>query len=109
VNDWLVATWGARFGERPDGFAASGMAAALAAAAALARAPSAAADDLIAALAGLRVATPAGETLFRREDHQALQPIFHFRRDPQAASGLPTLVHEFAIGEIKLPIGTGRD
>jgi branched-chain amino acid transport system substrate-binding protein len=109
VNDWLVATWGARFGERPDGFAASGMAAALAAAAALAHAPSAAADDLIAALAGLRVATPAGETLFRREDHQALQPIFHFRRDPQAASGLPTLVHEFAIGEIKLPIGTGRD
>jgi branched-chain amino acid transport system substrate-binding protein len=57
----------------------------------------------------MRFATPKGEMVFRREDHQALQAVYQFRWDPQAASGLPELVHEFAIPEINLPIRAGRD
>jgi branched-chain amino acid transport system substrate-binding protein len=109
ANDFLIAAWGARFGERPDGFAASGMTAALAAVAALSRAPAGGTNDLIAAMEGMRFATPKGEMVFRREDHQALQAVYQFRWDPQAASGLPELVHEFATPEIKLPIRAGRD
>jgi len=39
------------------------------------------------------------------EDHQALQPLYHVRCDPQAASSLPMLVREIPAAEIKLPIG----
>ena len=109
VNDWLVAAWAERFRERPDGFAAGGMAAALAAVEALATAPSLATEDLIAAMAGMRFATPKGIMIFRREDHQALQAMYHVRVDPQAASDMPELVHEIAISEMKLPIRNGQD
>jgi branched-chain amino acid transport system substrate-binding protein len=60
---------------------------------------------LIAALAGMRFATPKGTMMLRREDHQALQPLYQIRCDPQAGSSLPMLVREIAAAEIKLPIG----
>jgi branched-chain amino acid transport system substrate-binding protein len=105
VNDWLVARWAERFHEYPDGFAAGGMSAALAVAQALAAVPSVETEALSAALAGMSFATPKGTMVFRREDHQALQPLYHVRCDPQAASPLPMLVREIAAAEIRLPIG----
>jgi branched-chain amino acid transport system substrate-binding protein len=105
VNDWLVARWAERFHEYPDEFAAGGMSAALAVAQALAAAPSAETEALIAALAGMRFATPKGATVLRREDHQALQPLYQIRCDPQAGAALPVLVREIAADEIRLPIG----
>jgi branched-chain amino acid transport system substrate-binding protein len=105
VNDWLVARWAERFHEYPDGFAAGGMSAALAVTQALAAVPSAETQALSAALAGMSFATPKGTMVFRREDHQALQPLYHVRCDPQAASSLPMLVREIPAAEIKLPIG----
>jgi branched-chain amino acid transport system substrate-binding protein len=45
--------------------------------------------------------------IFRKEDHQALQVMYHFRAEPQVASGVPELVHEFTIRELPLPIRPG--
>jgi branched-chain amino acid transport system substrate-binding protein len=105
VNDWLVARWVERFHEYPDGFAAEGMSAALTVIQALAAVPSAETEALIAALAGMRFAAPKGTMMLRREDHQALQPLYQIRCDPQAGSSFPMLVREIAAAEIKLPIG----
>lgn len=104
VNDWLVARWDERFHERPDGYAAGGMSAALAIVQALAQAPAADTEALVAALAGMNVATPKGTMVLRREDRQALQVMYHFRFDP-AVAALPELVREIAIADIKLPLG----
>jgi branched-chain amino acid transport system substrate-binding protein len=105
ANDWLVAMWRERFHERPDGFAASGMAAAMAVANALAMAGSADTEELIAAMEGMSFETPKGRMTFRKEDHQALQAMYYYRLE--SSPGLPELVHEISIGEIPLPIQGG--
>jgi branched-chain amino acid transport system substrate-binding protein len=97
ANDRLVAAWGKRFHARPDGFAADGMIAAIALIAAVEAAPSTDTEALIGALEGLRFETPKGEMILRKEDHQALQVMYHFRSE---AKGAPELVHEFTIPEL---------
>ncbi len=97
-NDRLVAAWRERSHARPDGFAADGMTAALALVAALAAAVDT--EALVATLEGLRFATPKGDMILRKEDHQALQVMYHFRSEPTIAGGAPELVHEFAIQEL---------
>jgi branched-chain amino acid transport system substrate-binding protein len=109
VNDWLVAAWRHHYRERPDGFAAGGMTAAIALIAALQAAPVMETEALAATMEGLRFDTAKGGMIFRKEDHQALQVMYHFRSEPQTAGGAPELVHEFAIPELTLPIGSGHD
>jgi branched-chain amino acid transport system substrate-binding protein len=58
---------------------AGGFAAAAAVVAGLHKAGSRDTEQLIAALEGLTFETPKGPMTFRKEDHQALQEMFHWR------------------------------
>ena len=91
-----------RGGERPDAATADGMTAAIAVVDALAVARSTEADALISALEGLSFETPKGRMAIRPEDHQTLQTMYQFRKQP--TSDLPELAREIGISEISLPV-----
>jgi branched-chain amino acid transport system substrate-binding protein len=78
-NDWLKTEYQKRFGAPPDFFVAGGFAAAAAVVAGLSKAGSSDSEKLIAAMEGLTFDTPKGPMTFRKEDHQALQDMYHFR------------------------------
>jgi branched-chain amino acid transport system substrate-binding protein len=79
VNDWLKAEYQKRYNAPPDFFVAGGFAAASAVVAALTKAGSTDTEKLIAAMEGLTFDTPKGSMTFRKEDHQALQEMYHWR------------------------------
>jgi hypothetical protein len=79
VNDWLVAEHQKRFNAPPDFFTAGGFASAMAVVAAVTKAKSLDTEKLIAAMEGLEFDTPKGKMVFRKEDHQALQSMYHFK------------------------------
>ena len=79
LNDWLKAEYQKRYGAPPDFFVAGGFAAAAAVVAGLKKAGSSDTEKLIAAMEGLSFDTPKGPMTFRKEDHQALQDMYHFR------------------------------
>lgn len=110
VNDWLVKTYQERFGGPPDFFVPGGMAAGMAIVAGIRKAGSTEADKLIPAMEGLTFDTPKGAMTFRREDHQALQVMYHFRVkvDPKLEWGVPELVREIPISEMNIPISNKR-
>lgn len=111
VNDWLVREHERRFGGPPDFLTAGGMAAAMAVVRALQRTGGdPGTERLIAAMEGMDFDTPKGRMSFRREDHQALQDMFHFRIrvDPAVAWGIPELVRVLPAAEIPLPVRNGR-
>ena len=91
VNDWLVAEHKKRFNEPPDFFTAGGFAAAMATVAAIEKAKSTDSEKLIAAMEGMEFDTPKGKMVFRKEDHQALQSMYHFKIkvDPECRLGDP--------------------
>ncbi|MEQ8816388.1 MAG: substrate-binding domain-containing protein [Thalassobaculum sp.] len=106
VNDWLVSEHQKRFSAPPDFFTAGGMAAGIAVVEALKKAPSGETEALIAAMEGMEFMTPKGVMKFRKEDHQALQSMYHFRIkvDPAVAWGIPELVRELKIEEMDIPV-----
>lgn len=106
VNDWLVAEHTKRFNAPPDFFTAGGMAAGIAVVEALKKAPSGKTEDLIKAMEGMEFMTPKGAMRFRKEDHQALQSMYHFRIkvDPAVAWGIPELVRELKIDDMDVPV-----
>ncbi len=106
INDWLVKTHQERFDGPPDFFTAGGMAAALAVVKTLETAKSTETEDLIAAMEGMSWQTPKGEMTFRKEDHQALQSMYHFkiRVDPKVKWAIPDLVREIKPSEMNIPI-----
>jgi branched-chain amino acid transport system substrate-binding protein len=110
VNDWLVAEHMKRFNEPPDFFTAGGMAAAMAIVTALKKAKSSATEDMIAAMEGMSFETPKGTMMFRKEDHQALQSMYHFkiRVDDKVEWGVPQLVRELKIEDMKIPVRTKK-
>ena len=110
VNDWLVAEHQKRFNAPPDFFTAGGFAAAMAVVAAVQKAKSTDTEKLIAAMEGLEFDTPKGKMVFRKEDHQALQSMYHFKikSDPAVAWGIPELVRELKIEDMKVPIQNKR-
>ncbi|KAB2851521.1 MAG: ABC transporter substrate-binding protein [Hyphomicrobiaceae bacterium] len=79
LNDWLKAEYTKRHKAPPDFFVAGGFSAAAAVVAALTKAGSTETEKLIAAMEGMTFDTPKGPMTFRKEDHQALQDMFHFR------------------------------
>jgi len=79
MNDWLKAEYQKRFNAPPDFFVAGGFAAASALVAGLTKAQSTETEKLIAALEGLTFDTPKGAMTLRKEDHQALQEMYHWR------------------------------
>jgi len=106
VNDWLVKEHQDRFGEPPDFFTAGGMAAGIALVEALKTAGSTDTEDLIAAMEGMEFETPKGKMMFRPEDHQALQSMYHFKIkvDPDVEWGIPELVRELKIEDMDIPV-----
>ena len=79
MNDWLKAEYQKRYNAPPDFFVAGGFAAASAVFSALEKAGSTDTEKLIAAMEGMSFDTPKGSMTFRKEDHQALQDMYHFR------------------------------
>ncbi|MFD2251091.1 branched-chain amino acid transport system substrate-binding protein [Pseudochelatococcus lubricantis] len=106
ANKWLVKTHQERFGAPPDFFTAGGMAAGIAIVEAIRKAGSTDTEALIAAMEGMEWETPKGKMIFRPEDHQALQEMYHFRIkvDPAVAWGIPELVRVIGIDEMKVPV-----
>lgn len=110
VNDWLVKEHMQRFNEPPDFFTAGGFAAAMAAVTALKKAGSTDTEKLIATMEGMAFDTPKGKMVFRKEDHQALQSMYHFkiRVDPSVKWAIPELVREIKPEEMHIPIRNKR-
>jgi branched-chain amino acid transport system substrate-binding protein len=79
MNDWLKAEYQKRYNAPPDFFVAGGFAAASAVVTALQKAGSTDTEKLIAAMEGMSFDTPKGTMIFRKEDHQALQDMYHWR------------------------------
>jgi branched-chain amino acid transport system substrate-binding protein len=107
VNDWLVAEYKKRNnGAPPDFFVAGGMSAAMAAVTALDKAKSTDTEKLIAAMEGMDFDTPKGKMTFRKEDHQALQPMYHWKMkaNPPSDTDLLDLVREIPSSEINVPL-----
>ena len=111
VNEWLVANHYKQFKAPPDFFTAGGMSAAIAVVEALKKTNGdASAAKLIPAMEGMSFETPKGKMTFRKEDHQAMQDMYHFKikNDPAFAWGVPELVREIKPSEMNVPIRNKR-
>ncbi len=111
ANEWLVANHYSKFKAPPDFFTAGGMSAAIAVVEALKKTNGdAGANKLIAAMEGMSFETPKGKMTFRKEDHQAMQDMYHFRikNDPAFAWGVPELVRVIPASELNIPIRNKR-
>jgi branched-chain amino acid transport system substrate-binding protein len=111
VNEWLVANHYTKYKTPPDFFTAGGMSAAIAVVEALKKTQgNTDTEKLIAAMEGMSFQTPKGRMTFRKEDHQALQDMYHFKIkvDPAFAWGVPELVREIKAEEMQVPIRNKR-
>jgi branched-chain amino acid transport system substrate-binding protein len=110
MNDWLVAEHQKRFGTPPDFFTAGGFAAASAVVEGIKKAGGTDTEKLIAAMEGLSFDTPKGPMSFRKEDHQALQSMYHFRikKAQKGEWDLLELVREIPASELPIPIRNKR-
>ena len=111
VNEWLVANHYTKYKSPPDFFTAGGMSAGIAIVEALKKTQgNTDSAKLIAAMEGLSFETPKGKMTFRKEDHQAMQSMYHFKIkvDPAFAWGVPELVREIKAEEMNVPIRNKR-
>jgi branched-chain amino acid transport system substrate-binding protein len=106
MNDWLVKEHEKRYGQPPDFFTAGGFAAASAVVTAIRKAGGTDTEKLIAAMEGMSFDTPKGTMTFRREDHQALQAMYHFRikKNQKNEWDLLELVREIPASQLPIPI-----
>ncbi|WP_460450609.1 substrate-binding domain-containing protein [Alsobacter sp. SYSU BS001988] len=108
-NDWLKAEYQKRFNAPPDFFVAGGFSAASAVVAALQKSGSTDAEKLIAAMEGMSFDTPKGTMTFRKEDHQALQDMYHWRIKKGATdTDLLELVATIPAKDMPLPMRNKR-
>ncbi|HPK31944.1 MAG TPA: substrate-binding domain-containing protein [Ottowia sp.] len=111
VNDAMVSMHYKEFKAPPDFFTAGGFSAAMAIVTALkATGGDTNTNKLIKTMEGMSFDTPKGKMTFRKEDHQAMQSMYHFRikNDPAFAWGVPELVHEIKPEEMQVPIRNKR-
>ena len=111
VNDALVSRHIAQFKTPPDFFTAGGFAAAMAVVTALKKTNGDTnTDTLIKTMEGMSFDTPKGKMTFRKEDHQAMQSMYHFKIkvDPALAWAVPTLVREIKAEDMDIPIRNKR-
>ena len=111
VNDAMVSMHYKEFKAPPDFFTAGGFSAAMAIVTALkATGGDTSTNKLIKTMEGMSFDTPKGKMTFRKEDHQAMQSMYHFRikNDPAFAWGVPELVHEIKPEEMQVPIRNKR-
>jgi branched-chain amino acid transport system substrate-binding protein len=110
MNDWLVAEHTKRFKAPPDMYTAGGYDDPSPVVNALSKVPSGNGDQLVAAMEGMSFETPKGPMSFRKEDHQALQSMYHFRikKDQKNEWDLLELVREIPAAELPLPVRNKR-
>jgi branched-chain amino acid transport system substrate-binding protein len=111
ANNWLVTEHYKRFQSPPDFFTAGGMSAAMAIVEALKKTNGdTATHKLIGTMEGMSFETPKGRMTFRKEDHQAMQSMYHFKIkvDPAFTWGVPELVREIKAEEMSVPIRNQR-
>jgi branched-chain amino acid transport system substrate-binding protein len=111
ANEWLVANHYKQFKSPPDFFTAGGMSAAIAVVEALKKTKGDTnTDKLIATMEGMSFDTPKGKMTFRKEDHQAMQSMYHFKikADPAFEWGVPELVREIKPEDMAVPIRNKR-
>jgi branched-chain amino acid transport system substrate-binding protein len=111
VNEAMVARHYSQFKAPPDFFTAGGFSAAMAVVTALNNSKGdASANTLIKTMEGMSFDTPKGKMTFRKEDHQAMQSMYHFKIkvDPAFAWGVPELVREIKAEEMNIPIRNKR-
>ena len=111
VNEALVSRHYSQFKSPPDFFTAGGFSAAMAMVTALKKTNGdTGAETLIKTMEGMSFDTPKGTMTFRKEDHQAMQSMYHFKIkvDPAFAWGVPELVREIKPSEMNVPIRNKR-
>jgi branched-chain amino acid transport system substrate-binding protein len=111
INEAMVARHYSQFKTPPDFFTAGGFSAAMAVVTALkASNGDASANTLIKTMEGMSFDTPKGKMTFRKEDHQAMQSMYHFKikADPAFAWGVPELVREIKPEDMNIPIKNKR-
>ncbi|MGJ7541596.1 substrate-binding domain-containing protein [Variovorax sp. LT1R16] len=111
VNEALVSAHYKQFKSPPDFFTAGGFSAAMAVVTALKKTNGdTSTNKLIGTMEGMSFDTPKGKMTFRKEDHQAMQSMYHFKIkvDPAFAWGVPELVHEIKPEEMDIPIKNKR-
>jgi branched-chain amino acid transport system substrate-binding protein len=110
MNDWFVSEYRKRHKTPPDMFTAGGFAAASAVYTALSKVPGAESEKLVAAMEGMDFETPKGKMTFRKEDHQALQTMYHFRikKEQKDEWDLLELVREIPVADMPLPVRNKR-
>lgn len=111
VNEAMVARHYKEFKSPPDFFTAGGFSAAMAIVTALKKTNGDTnTEKLIRTMAGMSFETPKGTMTFRKEDHQAMQSMYHFRIkvDPAFPWGVPELVREIKPEDMNVPIRNKR-
>ncbi|MDO8286458.1 MAG: substrate-binding domain-containing protein [Rhodoferax sp.] len=111
INEAMVARHYSQFKTPPDFFTAGGFSAAMAIVTALNNSKGdTSANTLIKTMEGMSFDTPKGKMTFRKEDHQAMQSMYHFKikADPAFAWGVPELVREIKPEEMNIPIRNKR-
>ncbi|HAU56622.1 MAG TPA: ABC transporter permease [Comamonadaceae bacterium] len=112
ANLWLVTNHYIKHKSPPDFFTAGGFSSAMALVTALkSTGGDTHAQRLIKTMEGMSFDTPKGTMTFRREDHQALQSMYHFRVAPGARPGTMAdlyLVREIKPHDMDLPIRNRR-
>ncbi|MDO8447681.1 MAG: substrate-binding domain-containing protein [Rhodoferax sp.] len=111
INDAMVSRHYSQFKTPPDFFTAGGFSAAMAVVTALKNTNGdASANALIKTMEGMSFDTPKGKMTFRKEDHQAMQSMYHFKikADPAFAWGVPELVREIKPEDMNIPIRNKR-
>lgn len=107
INNWLVEQHLERFGTPPDFFTAGGMSAGIAIVEAMKKAGTTETEALVDTMEGMRFNTPKGEMMFRPEDHQAMQSMYHFKIKVEDGVewAIPELVREITMDEMDIPLG----
>ena len=112
MNDWLVKEHEKRYGQPPDFFTAGGFAAAMAVVDGIKKAGGTDAEKLITGMEGMSFETPKGVMTFRKEDHQAMQNMYHFRikklTDQKNEWDLLDQVREIPASEMSIPVQNKR-
>ncbi|HRL36071.1 MAG TPA: substrate-binding domain-containing protein [Ottowia beijingensis] len=111
VNEAMVAAHYKEYKTPPDFFTAGGFSAAMAIVTALKKTNGDTnTNKLISTMEGMSFDTPKGKMTFRKEDHQAMQSMYHFKikNDPAFAWGVPELVREIKPEEMNVPIRNKR-
>lgn len=111
INEAMVSEHYRQFKQPPDFFTAGGFSAAMAVVTALKKTNGDTnTNKLIQTMEGMSFETPKGTMTFRKEDHQAMQSMYHFRikADPAFAWGVPELVREIKPSDMNIPIRNKR-